>query len=525
MPDKMQSFCGTQITYSNANQTKRYDVGHRLGSGGFADVYAARSCDSQRVYACKVIKKSTIKTKKHAEKIKSELQIHSMCGIDNILENKYVVPFVRYWDDKDYIYILMSHCSNGSLDEWLKRRKIITEAEVRYITQEIALGVKYLHKKFNIIHRDLKLGNVLFDGNMTVKICDFGLAALLKVDETKKFTICGTPNYIAPEIASAINNSKGNQGHSVGVDIWAIGVIAFTLLYGKPPFETKNIAATCDKIKKSEFRFPKNSKLSEQGKDLIMKILTVDASQRASIKGILTHDFLKKLRVPSHLPASCLRERPSTEQLFGSSGKENEGGVMQRFNKACVNVVKFADYSAKYGVGYILSNGFTGILFNDSSSLILPITKECIYHIDMDKKQSVFDYQEFVDGKIEDVALKKRFDIFTQIAKHMWADFSLKNPTESKEPRDDVVGYISKWTRTKHAASFRFNDEKIPALFQDNTSVLLKRDGKAATSVMFIQPERNIFKQYASFTQFKEESSNEMRMYVHHIQGSMNGKK
>jgi len=98
-------------------------------------------------------------------------------------------------------------------------------------------ALKYMHAH-KVIHRDLKLGNLFLNHNMEIKIGDFGLATKLEFDGDRKRTICGTPNYIAPEIL------EGKQGHSYEVDIWSMGVIFYTLLIGKPPFETSDVKAT-----------------------------------------------------------------------------------------------------------------------------------------------------------------------------------------------------------------------------------------------------------------------------------------
>lgn len=93
--------------------------------------------------------------------------------------------------------------------------------------------MRYLHRN-KVIHRDLKLGNLFLAENMDTKLGDFGLAARLLKDDEKRYTICGTPNYIAPEILI-------HKGHSFGVDLWSLGVIMYTFLLGSPPFETKHI--------------------------------------------------------------------------------------------------------------------------------------------------------------------------------------------------------------------------------------------------------------------------------------------
>jgi polo-like kinase 1 len=102
--------------------------------------------------------------------------------------------------------------------------------------------LKYLHSH-RIIHRDLKLGNLFLNDQMEIKLGDFGLATKLDFDGEKKRTICGTPNYIAPEVL------EGRAGHSYEVDIWSLGVIIYTLIIGKPPFETTDVKATYRRIK------------------------------------------------------------------------------------------------------------------------------------------------------------------------------------------------------------------------------------------------------------------------------------
>jgi polo-like kinase 1 len=126
-------------------------------------------------------------------------------------------------------------------------------------------GLEYLHSQ-KIIHRDLKLGNLFLNENMCVKIGDFGLATKIDFYGEKKKTICGTPNYIAPEILES-------KGHSYEVDVWSFGVIMYTLVYGRPPFESKDVKDTYKKIKDCSFSFPENVYSSNNLKVLVSSIL------------------------------------------------------------------------------------------------------------------------------------------------------------------------------------------------------------------------------------------------------------
>lgn len=112
---------------------------------------------------------------------------------------------------------------------------------------------------------------------MEVKLGDFGLATKLDFDGEKKRTVCGTPNYIAPEVLD------GKVGHSYEVDVWSLGVIIYTLIIGKPPFETSDVKATYRKIKSNQYDFPEHVMISPAAKDLISKILIGDPTLRPTL--------------------------------------------------------------------------------------------------------------------------------------------------------------------------------------------------------------------------------------------------
>lgn len=154
------------------------------------------------------------------------------------------------------------------MSELIKRRKKLSEPETRYYLIQIVESLKYLHSNL-VIHRDLKLGNLFIDGNMRIKVGDFGLATKLTFFDERRKTVCGTPNYIAPEILD------GKTGHSFEVDVWSTGVIMYTLLVGKPPFESKDVKSTYKRILANSYSFPEQSYVGADAKNLIRKILQV----------------------------------------------------------------------------------------------------------------------------------------------------------------------------------------------------------------------------------------------------------
>ena len=145
---------------------------------------------------------------------------------------------------------------------------------------------------------------------MEIKLGDFGLATKLEFEGEKKRTICGTPNYIAPEVL------EGKQGHSYEVDVWSLGVIIYTLLIGKPPFETSDVKTTYKRIRMNAYSFPENVPISDPARKLISSILTNDPSKRPNLDEILANDFLNSGgTVPRLLPASTLACPPSSTYI------------------------------------------------------------------------------------------------------------------------------------------------------------------------------------------------------------------
>lgn len=176
----------------------------------------------------------------------SEIRIHRSMHHQNI------VGFEHFFEDAENVYILLEICQNQTLNDMVKRRKRLTELEAQCYAVQIISALKYLHSH-RVIHRDLKLGNLFLTDKMQIKIGDFGLACKLEFEGEKKRTICGTPNYIAPEILEG-----GKNGHSYEVDIWSFGVILYTLVVGKPPFETQDVKTTYRRIRMNSYAFPDN---------------------------------------------------------------------------------------------------------------------------------------------------------------------------------------------------------------------------------------------------------------------------
>uniref|UniRef100_A0AAX7VCA4 Serine/threonine-protein kinase PLK n=1 Tax=Astatotilapia calliptera TaxID=8154 RepID=A0AAX7VCA4_ASTCA len=273
---------------------KCYCRGKVLGKGGFAKCYEMTDLSTSKVYAAKIIPHARVSKPHQREKIDREIELH------RLLHHKHIVHFYHHFEDKENIYILLEYCSRKSLAHILKVRKVLTEPEVRYYLRQIVSGLKYLHEQ-EILHRDLKLGNFFVNETMELKVGDFGLAAKLEPAGNRRKTICGTPNYLSPEVLN-------KQGHGCESDIWALGCVMYTMLLGRPPFETTNLKETYRCIREARYSLP--SSLSPQAKQLIASLLAKMPEDRPNLDHILRHDFFTQGFSPERLPASCCHSAP-----------------------------------------------------------------------------------------------------------------------------------------------------------------------------------------------------------------------
>jgi serine/threonine protein kinase len=266
--------------HRGSDKVDKYTKGRYLGKGGFARCYTLTSLTTGNVYAGKVVAKSSLKKEKAQQKLVAEIKIHQH------LHHQNIVRFYHSFQDRHNVYILLELCTNQSLMELLKCRKRLTEPETRFYMLQIIDAVEYLHRN-NVIHRDLKLGNLFLNSQLQVKVGDMGLSTKLEKADDRKKTICGTPNYIAPEIITG-------GTHSFEVDIWSLGVILYTMLVGKPPFETRDVKATYKRIKRGSYSFPDTVDLSKDSRTLIESLLQLVPEKRPSLTQIKNSNFFTR---------------------------------------------------------------------------------------------------------------------------------------------------------------------------------------------------------------------------------------
>ena len=279
----------------------KYSIIQELGSGAFSRVLRVENKLTKEVFACKELIKSKIKDE---TEFRNEINIMSKCDHPNIIK------LIEIYTDKRYYKIIMEELTGGTLTERLIEKmetlgETFSEKDASIIFKQIISAINYCHKQ-GIVHRDLKMENVLFiekNKNLDIKIIDFGLSQysshklinlmeLISGEKTITMTdIVGTSHYISPEVL----NGKYNQK----CDIWSAGVILYTMLSGKFPFNGKTEKEIFKSILKKKFDFSDKiwKNISSEAKDLINHMLCVE-EKRYSAEQVLNHPWFTKLSLP-----------------------------------------------------------------------------------------------------------------------------------------------------------------------------------------------------------------------------------
>jgi serine/threonine protein kinase len=240
----------------------RFLLGDTLGTGTFGRVRLVTYSHKKPMYfALKILKKSEIIRLKQVNHIKAEKSI--LCSI----HHPFIVNMYTSFKDAKHLYMLMEFVIGGELFSQLRKAGRFSNDTSRFYAAEILLALEYLHKQ-NIVYRDMKPENLLIDKDGHVKITDFGFA---KVVEDRTWTLCGTPEYLAPEIIQS-------RGHGKAVDWWALGILIYEMLAGYPPFYDEHAFGIYQKILEGRVEFPSHFDLA--AKDLLKKLLTADRTKR-----------------------------------------------------------------------------------------------------------------------------------------------------------------------------------------------------------------------------------------------------
>ncbi|KAB0387099.1 hypothetical protein FD755_002055 [Muntiacus reevesi] len=273
-----------------------YRRGKLIGKGAFSRCYKLTDMSTSAVFALKVVPRGGGGAARlHARgKVEREIALHSR------LRHRNIVAFHGHFADRDHIYMVLEYCSRQSLAHVLQARQTLTEPEVRYYLRGLVSGLSYLHQR-RIVHRDLKLSNFFLNKNMEVKIGDLGLATRMGPGGRCHRVLCGTPNFLAPEVVS-------RNGHSCQSDIWALGCIMYMVLTGVPPFVAAPLSEMYQNIR--DGRYPEPAHLSANARRLIARLLALNPAERPSLDHLLQDDFFTQGFTPDRLPPHSCHSPP-----------------------------------------------------------------------------------------------------------------------------------------------------------------------------------------------------------------------
>lgn len=262
------------------DRRRDYKLLSAIGAGTTSTVFLALNNTSKRYVAIKRIGKDLDP--------RSLKRIHREIELVSTVNSPFIVPYYETFEDDKYLYIVMDACDGGSLTDLITNNGPMREDEARILITELAFALYYLHNERGIIHRDVKVDNILLDQYGHVKLSDFGFSTRIENHEPAKRTVCGSPAFCAPEL---VRHDK----YTPKTDIWGAGVVLYVMLMGHLPFTGRNIQECMHEILEKEPAY--SPRLSEECRSLLDGMLAKDSSARLNAEDLLKHPFIANGRL------------------------------------------------------------------------------------------------------------------------------------------------------------------------------------------------------------------------------------
>jgi len=256
-----------------------------IGKGSFGKVLLAKHKVEEKFYAIKVLHKAAIRKRNEARHIMSERNVL----LKNI-KHPFLVGLHYSFQTSDKLYFVLDYVNGGELFFHLQRERYFPEHRARFYAAEIGSAIGYLHS-LGIIYRDLKPENILLDSRGHVVLTDFGLCKEGIEPKGTTSTFCGTPEYLAPEVLR-------KQSYDKSVDWWCLGAVTYEMMYGLPPFYSRDTAEMYDNILHKPLRLRTN--ISQSARHLLEQLLQKDKNKRLGCSEkdfdeISTHPFFRTI--------------------------------------------------------------------------------------------------------------------------------------------------------------------------------------------------------------------------------------
>ncbi|KAK7702233.1 cytochrome c oxidase subunit 1 [Diaporthe eres] len=219
---------------------------------------------------------------------------HERAILGEVSGHPFITNLLASFSDRESLYLLLDYVPGGELFSYLRKFRRFDEKMARFYAAEIVLVLEYLHEQQGgVAYRDLKPENLLLDEEGHIKLVDFGFAKRLggRDGASETYTLCGTPEYLAPEVIH-------NKGHTTAVDWWALGILIYEFLTGYPPFWHQNPIEIYKQIVEKPVIFPQEPPISHEAQDIIRSFCNADRSRRlgnvsGGAKRVKEHPFFR----------------------------------------------------------------------------------------------------------------------------------------------------------------------------------------------------------------------------------------
>ena len=454
---KNKSYPETKINF--------YLYGRRIGQGAFGKVNLGLNVLTGRVVAIKSFKKTPIEKLKHKMfKIQYETELMKR------FNHKNITKILEVFNDEEYMLIIMEYINGGNLFSFVKKRRKLSEKMAKFLFRQIILGIQHIHSK-NVVHRDIKLENLLIDFNNNVKICDFGIGKVLNSENEILYDKCGTPMYMAPEIILS-TKEKGYKGFPV--DIWSSGITLYIMLSGNLPFNIKNKKEKKENISLNSIKTNNNAYLqnqiinfnpkaieniSEEAQDLLQGLLNKDPSKRLTCSEILNHPWLKN----------------NTNIDFIN----NKNNLINLFTKAEMTMMSKTYIDYRKGEIEDLKENFTlSNLKNDeikleeknitTKSTILDPFNSCVNNNSISSLDESVESDSFDDFKNVEIRLENDIMIFNNKVKEFNLNFEVNNNREVDN--GIIIKTHSDFSNSSIKSSLSLNDKSADKNNENNNN-------------------------------------------------------
>jgi aurora kinase/aurora kinase A len=254
-----------------------FELGHRLGKGAYGRVYLARARASGYIVCLKIFDKERVQRRR-------DQPVHVRREIKNQAQMRHanIIQLLGYFYDDTHIYLILEYAARGHFLGALQKVGSFNEQTAAHYLCELCNVISFCHNK-HVIHRDLKLENILMGLDGELKLADFGLS--VHSPDSTRGTKCGTPQYEAPELVAG-------KDYDSRIDVWAIGILLFEFLVGENPFEGLPGTEMSRRIRTGQIVFPEAAQVSEAAQDLVMAFLQVDPGQRILLSQVRSHPWV-----------------------------------------------------------------------------------------------------------------------------------------------------------------------------------------------------------------------------------------